>query len=342
MGASEMKQRYPTLFIAAFIALLLLPLRTLVLDPHAIEESFYGRAQLVRLVANLRIWMGDRVFPKALVGNDGWLVFTGEGDLEDYQKTSTFSEEELERIQERLDALSAAYEQQGTTLILIVAPNKSSIYPEAVPGEIPVLGQESRLEQLTRYLGEHGRTRLIDLRPALLAAKQQHQVYYATDTHWNDYGAYIAYEAILAELQPVHPNLRAHPLTDFTVVETEAELQDLSNNIGTTLFPERRLRLAPNFDMHTSYRTVGVGGRNLTFSYNPDESLPTLVLYYDSFFFRVNPLLGEHFQRGVLIQNYIAGGLWTLSWVEEEKPDVVIIEFSERYLKNLLRFIEPD
>jgi D-alanyl-lipoteichoic acid acyltransferase DltB (MBOAT superfamily) len=69
---------------------------------------------------------------------------------------------------------------------------------------------------------------------------------------------------------------------------------------------------------------------------------PSLVLYYYSFFFRVNLLLGEHFHSGILVQNFVAGGFWTLDWVEEEKPDVVIIEFSERYLGKLLKLIERE
>ena len=61
-------------------------------------------------------------------------------------------------------------------------------------------------------------------------------------------------------------------------------------------------------------------------------------MYYDSFFFRVIPILAEHFHQGVLVQNYTGGGLWNLSWVDERKPDVVIIEFNERYLEDLPQF----
>jgi hypothetical protein len=78
------------------------------------------------------------------------------------------------------------------------------------------------------------------------------------------------------------------------------------------------------------------------FSYNPDTSLPNLVMYYDSFFFSVIPMLGEHFHKGYYVQNYSGGGLWNLSWVDEQDPDVVIIEFAERYLNDLPRFIDPN
>ncbi len=344
MGISNpmLKKYYPILLIVVFLGMLLLPLRTLALDPKAIEESFYPRGKLIALTANLRLRLGDRVFPKVIVGDEGWLVYTSESDIEDYQKADLFSDEELARIQKSLDKLSARYAQQGITLVVVVPPNKNSIYPERVPAQVPVLGEQSKLEQLVEYLGQHGQTQLLDLRPALTAAKTEREIYYATDTHWNDYGAYIAYAAVMTELQKTYPSLAPHPISDFKVVTRAPEQLDLAENIGTTLYEEARIQFAPQYESHTSYKNVTVGGRKLMFSYNPDPSLPSMVLYHDSFFFRVIPLLGEHFRNGVYVQNYIAGGLWSLSWVDEQKPDVVIIEFSERYLKDLILLIDPE
>lgn len=337
-----MKKYYPIFFIIVFIGLLLVPLRTLNLDPTLIEESFFLRTRLIDWSSSLRLTLGDRVFPKVIVGADGWLVYTAESDIEDYQKVDLFSEAELKHIQKSLDALAARYAERGITLIVVVPPNKNTIYPERVPATVPVLGEISKLEQLTDYLRQNGQTQLLDLRPALMAAKAEREIYYATDTHWNDYGAYIAYAAILTELHKTVPSLSPHPQTDFKVVTRAPEQLDLAENIGTTLYEEARIQFVPQFETHTTYKNVTVGGRKLMFSYNPDPSLPKMVLYHDSFFFRVIPLLGEHFHNGLFVQNYMGGGLWSLSWVDEQKPDVVIIEFSERFLQDLLLLIDPE
>ena len=337
-----MKDRYPFAFIVIFLGMLLIPLRTMAFDPIAIEESFYTRGRLINLTANLRYKLGDRVFPKVVVGENGWLIFTAEGDIQDYQKAESFTEEELATFQKDLDALSANYAERGITLLMVVVPNKNTIYPERVPSQIAVLGSESRLEQVTSYLQGHGQTQILDLRPALRAAKAEHEIYYATDTHWNGYGSYLAYSAIINELQKTFPNLVPRPVSDFKIVEREPETMDLAGNIGTTLLPESKIQFVPQYDQHTSYKTVNLGGRRLMFSYNADGSLPDLVMYYDSFFFTVNPLLGEHFHQGVFVQNYSGGGLWNLSWVDERQPDVVIIEFNERYLEDLPTFISPN
>jgi len=338
-----MKDRYYSIaLIVVFIGILLIPLRTLALDPNAIESSFYTRGRLITMVADLRYSLGDRIFPSAIVGNNGWLVFTAEGDIEDYQRVNLFTEEELAQFQKNLDALSAEYAERGITLLVIVPPNKNSIYPERVPSRIPVLGSETKLNQVVTYLQTHGQMQVVDLRPALIAAKSEHQVYYATDTHWNDYGVYIAYSVLMTELNKVYPNLTAHPIPDFKIVERRPEQLDLSNNMGITLLPESKIQFVHQFDLHTNYKSINLGQRKLMFSYNPDVSLPNLVMYYDSFFFSVIPMLGEHFHKGYYIQNYTGGGLWNLSWVDEQDPDVVIIEFSERYLDDLPRFIDPN
>lgn len=335
-----MKHHYPKFFILVFLGMLLLPLRTLALDPYAIEESFYPRARLLNWTSNLRLLIGDRVFPKAILGDDGWLVYTAEGDIEDYQKTESFTDEELIYIQQSLDALSARYAEKGITLLVVVPPNKNTIYPERVPREIPVLGGQSKLDQLTEYLRAHDAQQLIDLREPLLEAKAERQMYYATDTHWNDYGAYIAYSVIMQELQKTYPSLSAYPTSSFNIATTEPDQLDLSRNIGITLLPEARIQFAPLFDLRTTYKELNLGGRKMLTSYNPDDTLPDLILYHDSFFFSVIPFLGEHFNNGLYIQNYTGGGLWNLSWVDEQTPDVVIIEFTERYLGDLPRFLE--
>src|SRR5215212_6670217 len=265
-----MKERYSVVFVLVFFGLLLLPLRTLAFDPHAIEESFYLRPRLISLISDIRLSLGDRVFPKVLVGDHGWLVFTGEGDLDVYQQATLFTPDELARFQQDLDALSANYAERGITLLVIVPPSKNSIYPERVPPAVSILGTESRFNQLVIYLQEHGRTQLIDLRPALKQAKSEHQIYYATDTHWNDYGVYIAYSALMTELQKKYPNLALHPVSDFKIVEQEPELLDLSRNIGITLLRESKIQFLPQFDSHTAYKNINLGQRKLMLSYNPD------------------------------------------------------------------------
>jgi hypothetical protein len=337
-----MKERYSIILSAVFIGMLLIPYSVAGFDTATVEELFYPRTQLVNLTSDMRLLLGDRVFSKVLVGDNNWLVYTGEGDLQDYQKLDAFTAEELLQLQVDLDALSATYTERGITLLIVIVPSKSTIYPERVPDQIPVIGSRSRLEQVMSSLRPSGTTLLPDMRPALNSAKTERDIYYATDTHWNDYGAYVGYTVIMNELQKTYPELAPHPMLDFEVMELGPESLDLSAIMGTALLTESKVNFVPLYHPQTSYKNINVEGCNLTFSHNPDKSLPDLVIYYDSFFFNVNTMLGEHFHNGVFVQHFTRGGLWNLSWVDEQSPDVVIIEFNERYLGHLLNFISQE
>ncbi|MFN8461674.1 MAG: hypothetical protein U0X93_07900 [Anaerolineales bacterium] len=100
-----------------------------------------------------------------------------------------------------------------------------------------------KVDQVIAYLRANGKQQVIDLRPALLAAKSERQVYYATDTHWNDYGAYIAYSAIMNELRKTNPNLIAHPASDFEPVSRDSGAADLAAVMGVTTLLRSRSNL---------------------------------------------------------------------------------------------------
>jgi len=321
------------MLIAVFFSILIIPLRDLNFDPHQIESDFYGRARLISLAANFRARIGDRVFPKAIIGEENWLFFTAEKNINDYQNIIPFSDKDLARIQQNLDKIAIDYAEKGITFLIVIPPSKHSIYPEYMPEEIPVIGKTSRLDQLLTYLDAHNSpTQILDLRPVLLENKENGQLYYKTDTHWNEYGILLAYEEIIASLARENAELSPH---DYQVDFVKNTSLDIAQNMGITIFPEEKLRTKPLFQPLANFHEIRAGGRKITFSAIKDEKLPSAVVYYDSFFFHMIPLLGEHFSNAIYIQNYLGGGLWNLSWVAENNPDIVIVEFTERYIHDL-------
>ena len=342
MQISKLRELYTTIFILVFIGMLLLPLRTFNLNPNTIEDDFYLRTRLVSLTTDLRLAIGDRVFTQVLIGKDGWLVYNAEGDLDVYERTESFSEQQLAQFQNNLDNLAFDYAKRGITLVVVVAPSKNTIYPEYIPSEINQFSTVSKLDQVVSYLNVHGSTNILDPRPALLEASTKQQMYYATDTHWNDYGRHLAYSLVMEQLSGKYPNLTPRPLSDFIQQPLDPMRFDLAEVLGTNLMNEASTSLTPAFDLLASFKVINAGGRRILFSNTGDESLPNLVAYYDSYFVNITPLLAEHFNRGIFVQNYIGGGLWDLSWVDQQKPDVVIIEIAERQLDGLFKLIDPN
>lgn len=271
-----------------------------------------------------------RVFPNVLRSRADWLFWTGEGNLDDYQNAHPFSRADLVEIEERLSAVQGRLAAQEIPFLVIPAPNKETIYPEMLPPEIVKIGGQSRLDQLLAYLEEtHSAVKVLDLRPVLLGEKAQHQLYYRTDTHWNDYGAYFASAEILTALQKEFPSLQPAGLAAYRI-ESETISGDLARLLLTDpLLSETVLRLEPAAPRRT--RFLEKIDRVVTISEVEDAGLPRAVIFRDSFANSLEPFLSEHFSRAVYPWSFQID--WEL--IEREQPDLVLYEIAERYLQFL-------
>lgn len=336
-------QVYSLVFSIMVMAMLASFLAVPNLDLATLSDNMRWRQDLIAMYNSLRLKLGDQVFSKAVVGEDGWIFYTGEFSIPDYQNSAPFSEERLKSIQQALDQLNSDLEKQGRTLLVVIAPNKSTIYAQHMPAEIPVLGDRSRLDQFTEYMREHGSTRVIDLRQALVSASREQEVYYKVDTHWNEMGAYYAYREILDALSVRDPRLQSHPLSDFEYTFMQYNINpDLPRALGLPVFAEPRWKLMPRFPI----QEVTVVGR-ITVSSNREvltlegtqENLPSLLVYHDSFYAAyggLSHLIEPNFRRTVTVPFVAEPGIWSLDWIQKEDPDIVIIEVVERYLNLTL------
>jgi len=339
----KIKKTYPLVLVIAFLTILLTPLANLNLNPATFNSTFFGRLRLVRLITDVRVAIGDRVFANAIIGKDGWLFQTSEDVLRDYQNDMPLTEKQLALLQQNLDEIAAYFKKQGTSLLIVVAPNKSTIYPEYLPDEIQKLNPKSRFDQAVEYLQMHGTTQILDLRKDLIAARAQQQVYYRTDTHWTEYGAYIVYREILESLQSTHPELVPRSLSDFAPVSEGKVSMDLATLIGSVRIKEEKIVLKPKDVSTSSVHNLRLDdGRWVILSWNKNQDLPRAVVYYDSFLNPMIPWFNDHFSQVTYIPHYANLAIWNLSWVSQQKADVVIVEIAEKYIHDLVTLFNPD
>ena len=100
----------------------------------------------------------------------------------------------------RHDALAA----RGIAYVVVVVPEKFTIYPEHLPAWV-VRAPQTPLDRVAAAVRADGRVRFVDLRAPLVAAKGAEPVYYLTDSHWNVRGASVGYEALMREVQAALP-----------------------------------------------------------------------------------------------------------------------------------------
>lgn len=134
-------------------------------------------------------------------------------------------------------------------IFFLIGPNKSSIYPEFLPKTI-IPAKKPFHEELTQKMQEEGLTVYYPLQD-LLQAKEKALLYYVTDTHWNDYGAFIAFIHLLYQIDPSF--CKTIQEEDFSFIPAKSFAGDLIN-IGNLIYNDKNYQ--DNFDVF--YRNIPI------------------------------------------------------------------------------------
>ena len=330
---ATIKKIYPFIFALSFWSISIAPIFKTDVSIATFEDNFLGYETLIEDFNTLRYLFGDHVFPNVVVGKDGWLFYTGERAVDDFQLTNPFSDSELSDYQKGLDTLYFQLQQKGVMLVVFIAPDKNTIYPEYMPDQIIKIGTQSRLDQIADYMHKYGKAPIIDCRLDLLSKSKTEQVFYKTNSHWNPLGEYLAYKKIISELSQRYPALVSHPFSDYQVVNAGLITHDIPRIMGIPKIMEEYWTLHPTFEIGTKINRIPLSdGTNVRFSRNQDQNLPSVLIYHDSFLNGVIPFLEPHFRQIISIPRTSVPGIWDISWIDLAHPDIVIIESAERFL----------
>ena len=265
--------------------------------------------------------------PSVLRGQDGWLFYKGDYMIEQYLDLYPFTPDQLQAwgrlLATRRDWLAA----RGIVYLFVIAPDKQDIYPEKLPGWLAA--RESKLDQLLSYLHTHSTVPVLDLRPALLAAKASAPVYLQNDSHWNALGCLVACQEVVKALTNQIPGIAPLRREDFSWTNAPATGGDLARMLAArwpesnyyAFVPEPATRV-PRLEPATT------APGQILIAENPARQVTALVLH-DSFGATWPPFLGCCFQR----IEFRWGNNWRPQTVIAAHPQVVIDEMAERFVK---------
>lgn len=288
--------------------------------------------------------------PLVTVGQDDWLFYNGESVLPDFLGQTKKNEEFLEEWKRVLEDREEWLADQGIRYLLAVAPNKMMVYPEKLPARIERARGRTQLDAFREYLEKRSRfTGFIDLREPLHRAKDQSQVYYRTDTHWNPDGALVGYGVIMKRVREWFPEARLlpeHALARAKDIRTQSDISIMLNL--KSIAPEEsskwvvRAPCAPReygkVDMAFQVKSGPAG----SFAYRPETNgcpgAPlTAVMTQDSFGQFLHPFLNESFGR-IIYSDYV--DLRELKpLLIRENPDLII---ELRVARHLPGVMQPD
>jgi hypothetical protein len=313
------------------------------------NDNFGFRGQLVYCHNLIQVAvLGTSPLAKVVIGRDGWLFLGRETKFRDeikyFRSVKLFTGAELERWRTILRQRWQWLQQRGIVYIFMVIPNKSTIYPEYLPRSIRKVNQQSRLDQLLAALRQDADFPVLDFREILSREKSKSLVFYRTDTHWTELGAYFAYKETMEKLAATFPGLRAASLDQFTLESGGVFNSDLALvlSLQNSKFKEQRIRLRaktpPPFATSSAKIKLGRFIRKIV-SECPSGTLPTALIVHDSFMHQLKPFFRPHFQRIVYIWDW--GLHFFLEEIERERPKIVIDEMVERTLNDLVPVNPP-
>ncbi len=266
-----------------------------------------------------------------------------------------YSDVQIDHWSKNLVHLQQWYEYQGIEFILVLAPNKHSIYAENLPHWVQPAEYNltDKLINASKKLGAH----IVDLRPILLESKHDYDelLYWKTDSHWNQLGATIGFKASLEALSSFYQQSLVFPKYQFgskaiqangghakflkiqnllpmgyeTLVyrETENESEVCAGNIDPQSFQLQpcTMKLRPYLDIH----------RGPVYTVNEKALNPEGVLILaDSFLMQNSSLYDHTFNKTWKLKyNHLTGDRLQ-KFIDIQQPDVVVYQVVERSLFN--------
>ena len=137
---------------------------------------------------------------RAFKGKKNWLFYDAQGDgttIYDYKGVNHYSKAGLKRVAQNLLAAKKKVNKKGAKFVAFFAPNKETIYSQYMPKRIKRKTTYTRYDQLYDYLVSKTDIQVAYPKSELIAKKNEYELYYPTDTHWNPQGTFIGVQELM-------------------------------------------------------------------------------------------------------------------------------------------------
>lgn len=279
----------------------------------------FARSRLIALNTELTSLLTGGTYMEStqvLLGKEDWLFYKTQSDghpIWDYMGINHFTEDELAAMAANLTQMRDYFEnERGIDFYITALPNKEIIYAEYMPDTIARVNEVSRGEQVAEYMWANTDLVYVFPKQALSEAKEDDQVYYKTDTHWNQIGAFVGMQEIFKEAYGTH--------ADVDSVVFREDYDAFSGDLATIA------------GVNDQYAIDTV--------YVFEKESADRAQYHDEVAF----VVGDSFSGflSTIAKGYYREVHWiytkefTMDMVDEYQPDVIIWETVERFMETFL------
>ena len=287
---------------------------------------------------------------------DMWPVVTGKNFqfffqkmLPDFQGTNNYPEYRYtaltNKTKTRINQLRNI--NPDAEIVYLIVPSAMTVYPELVPEQYKPASGPTRLDRTMEALSAGGAT-VIDLKSIFAEHKNDEMTpYYKLDSHWADYGAYVAYDALFDHISKKFPDAKPREIDEFNWNPDYYQSGDMTYylHMSQATVKEYAYYRTFGFDAHSSITSVPryrssqmlcysdqVTWENTISTYR--SSLPNITVMRDSYSTQIYDILAER------ANNTYYKGMWDYTWdlasLRYQSPDYVIYIVAEWNIDSIM------
>lgn len=263
-----------------------------------VQDQFPLRDLLINLKSDVEVLLGKEENNGVYKGQDGYL----------FAKPEVYDEKTLA---DNIEAMSSLSEKLNSSLAVMLAPPSSMVLEEKLPSFVDAELEKAYYELILKGISESQVVPVLEK----LMEKSQEEVYFRTDHHWTQYGAYVAYEELMHTLSLDAVDNSAYTVhktsgfqgtlysrfrgtfvegEDFVLYESEGQKYQVEYVAEDRL--EDRILFRENLETRDMYKVYLDGNPPLIKILNPEAEYQEKVLVLkDSYANAMAPYLAESF-----------------------------------------------
>ena len=254
-----------------------------------------------------------------ICGENNWLYYSA--SLDDYQHKTAMSDRRLFIAAHNLRMIQDSLEGQGKQFLFTVAPDKSTLYGMNMPARYQfTYAARSDFDRLEDYLEGEG-VHYVDLES--IFRRSGEILYYERDSHWNERGAVLAYNALLDAAGKSHETY--DDMQPAVTMDRYGDLGLMLYPAGLYPEPQEHFVEKPLYGYVTPTQSVE---EDYIRTENPDRE-GRLLMYRDSFGNSLLPLMAQEFSEAAFSK------VVPYELALAEDAELVILEKVERHLPSL-------
>lgn len=282
------------------------------------EQHFALRSEIITADALIQSNLfGVSNLDSVIVGKDDWLFYSS--TLNDFMGRDTLTQEQIDGIVHNLSLVQNRVEEHDAKFLFTVAPNKNTLYPQYMPSYYHADDSANRNRNLLNDALAKSTVDYCNLFDVFDDTDET--LYFARDSHWNNKGALLAYNAILTKLGKNHDDF-----SDADVVVRDDFVGDLNKMIYPSYQKTEQNYYYGTEDMYT-YTTQTTSVEESFIQTKNNNAEGSLFMYRDSFGNLLLPFFATAFNEATFSKSFPIMLDFALS---QYQPNDVVFEIAER------------